>query len=153
VLLASIFFIFFAKFSFFHRRIDEKMVKYMYFMYKFFCFFPIFLSSFIFPGDFLLKCLDLKLKNQRKPKIIFFIYHVPGYMDLKKNPNSIWHMRKYIFLIFLIFSIEKIMEASKKLRQCNHFSIIHKISIEKIVEVKYYTNYPKIAVWYLLKIS
>jgi hypothetical protein len=61
---------------------------------------------------------------------------------------------KTFFVDIFDFSIEKSMEASKKFtRQCNHFSIVHKISIEKIVEVKYYTNYPKIAVWYLLKVS
>ena len=80
-------------------------------------------------------------------------------MDLKKNQNSIGPAGPMVHDIFFFFdsfdfSIEKIMEASKKFtRQCNHFSIIHKISIEKIVQVKYCTNYPKIAVWYLVKVS
>jgi hypothetical protein len=60
----------------------------------------------------------------------------------------------FFFFDSFDFSIKKIMEASKKFtRQYNHFSIIHKISIETIVQVKYCTNYPKIAVWYLVKVS
>ena len=43
-------------------------------------------------------------------------------------------MKKKFFFDFFDFSIEKIMEASKKFTwQCNHISIIHKISIEKII--------------------
>jgi hypothetical protein len=59
-------------------KIDEKMVKNMYFMYNFFCFFPIFLSSFIFPGDFLLKCLDLKEKIKENQKFFFSSTMYPG---------------------------------------------------------------------------
>ena len=71
--------LFFLQSFLFYRRIDEKMVKYMYFRY-------IFLGSFIFPGDFLLKCLDLKEKIQKKSKKKIFSSTM--YMDLKKNQNS-----------------------------------------------------------------
>ena len=91
---------FFLQSFLFYRRIDEKMVKYMYFRY-------IFLSSFIFPGDFLLKCLDLKEKIQKKIQIFFFIYHVPGRVHgfeekSKFRTCGTWEIF-FFFLILLIF--------------------------------------------------
>ena len=53
------------------------------------------------------------------------------------------------FFDFFDFSIEEIMEASKKFtRQCKQNLWTH-----LIMEVEYYTNYPEIAVWYLSKVS
>jgi hypothetical protein len=83
---------FFLQSFLFYGRFDEKMVKYMYFRYIFF------LSSFIFPGDFLLKCLDLKEKIQKSKKIkkskfpfcflfffwYFWFFHRKKYGSLQK---------------------------------------------------------------------